>query len=59
MTDNELTELAQRRYRALCESFAQTWREVFDSDRACEIFNRGFEEFQPVDIATWEGEGGR
>jgi hypothetical protein len=59
MTDDELTELGQQHYRALCASFAQTWREVFDSPLFANILNRAFEEFQPVDIATWEGEGGR
>lgn len=59
VTDDELTAVAQRRYEALCASFAQTWGEVFDSPRAAEIFNRAFEELDTSrQLLTWEGEGG-
>lgn len=59
MIEPNLEEIGQRHLRALQESFAQTWREVFDSPRACDIFDRAFEGFEPLGITTGENEGGR
>ena len=60
MIEPDYEAIAQRHHRALCASFAQTWREVFDSPQAADILNRGFEEWETAQrVSAWEGEGGR
>lgn len=56
MTDDELTTIAQRRCDALCASFSQTRREVFDSSVAAKIFNDAFESLDAERaVLVWEG----
>lgn len=49
----------ERRVRALQESFAQSYLEFIASPAVRELMRHVFEEFIPVDIDTWENEGGR
>ena len=61
MNEPDYTGIAQHRHDALVQSFAQTWREVFDSPRAAQIMNAGAVDwwYESSGIARWEGEGGR